>query len=49
VLGDRKISVSRELTKKFEETIRGQLSKTIEHFKRVPIRGEFVIVVAPRE
>lgn len=42
---DRRASVSRELTKKFEETIRGTLSSVSEHFKISQPRGEFVIVV----
>lgn len=44
--GDRRASVSRELTKKFEETIRGTLSSLAEHFRTKAPRGEFVIVVA---
>lgn len=44
--GDRRASVSRELTKKFEETIRGTLSSLAEHFRNKAPRGEFVIVVA---
>jgi len=44
--GDRPASVSRELTKKFEETVRGRLSKLIEHFSTHPVRGEFVLVIA---
>lgn len=43
---DRKASVSRELTKKFEETIHGSLGFLSEHFKATAPRGEFVIVVA---
>ncbi|MBQ8307928.1 MAG: 16S rRNA (cytidine(1402)-2'-O)-methyltransferase, partial [Alistipes sp.] len=31
--GDRKVSVSRELTKKFEQTVRGTLSEVAEHFR----------------
>ncbi len=47
VLGeDRKASVSRELTKKFEETIRGTLRSLATHFSTTQPRGEFVIVVA---
>ncbi len=47
VLGDeRKASVSRELTKKFEETVRGSLISLVTHFKNKQPRGEFVIVVA---
>jgi 16S rRNA (cytidine1402-2'-O)-methyltransferase len=44
--GGRRASVSRELTKKFEETIRGTLSSLAEHFRNKAPRGEFVIVVA---
>lgn len=43
---DRGCSVSRELTKKFEETLRGTLSELLDHFRRVEPKGEFVIVVA---
>jgi len=42
---DRRISVSREITKKFEEHIRGSLSQVLTHFETNPIKGEFVIVV----
>jgi 16S rRNA (cytidine1402-2'-O)-methyltransferase len=45
VLGDRRISVSRELTKKFEETVRGRISEVKEHFGNRSIKGEFVLVV----
>ena len=44
--GERRASVSRELTKKFEETRRGTLSSLAEHFRQTAPRGEFVIVVA---
>jgi 16S rRNA (cytidine1402-2'-O)-methyltransferase len=43
---DRRTSVSRELTKKFEETLRGTLGSLAEHFRNTAPRGEFVIVVA---
>ena len=43
---DRRVSVSREITKKFEETVRGTLSSVAEHFILRPPKGEFVIVVA---
>lgn len=47
VLGDnRRASVSRELTKKFEETVRGTLASVAQHFSETAPRGEFVIVVA---
>jgi 16S rRNA (cytidine1402-2'-O)-methyltransferase len=42
---DRQVSVSRELTKVFEETIRGTLSQIVLHFNQSSIKGEFVIVV----
>lgn len=42
---ERQISVSRELSKKFEETIRGSLAEVAAHFKNHPPKGEFVIVV----
>lgn len=42
VLGDRKISLSRELTKKFEETFRGTSKDALDYFKD-GIKGEIVI------
>lgn len=45
---DRPVSVSRELTKKFEQTVRGTLAGATEHFKAHPPKGEFVIVLAGR-
>ena len=46
--GDRQASVSRELTKKFEQTVRGTLDELIAYFTENEPRGEFVIVVAGR-
>jgi len=43
---DRRISVSRELTKLYEETLRGSVKEIIEHFENKPPKGEFVIIVA---
>jgi len=43
---DRKASVSREISKKFEETARGTLAELIAHFNENLPKGEFVIVVA---
>lgn len=43
---ERQISVSRELSKKFEETVRGTLAEVLAHFTAHPPKGEFVIVVA---
>ena len=50
VLGpERKVSVSRELTKKFEQTVRGTLAEVADYFHEHEPKGEFVIVVAGRE
>ncbi len=45
VLGDRRVAVARELTKKFEEVIRTRLSEAIAEFENRKIRGEFVLIV----
>lgn len=42
---DRPVSVSRELTKIYEETIRGTLEELATHFAETKPKGEFVIVV----
>jgi 16S rRNA (cytidine1402-2'-O)-methyltransferase len=47
--GDRACSVSRELTKMFEENQRGSLKQVNEHFKSKPVKGEIVIVLAGKE
>lgn len=43
---DRQASVSRELTKVFEETTRGTLKEILDHFTNRKIKGEIVIVIA---
>jgi len=43
---DRKASVSRELTKIYEETVNGSLGEILNHFSNKQIKGEFVIVIA---
>ncbi|NIJ51967.1 16S rRNA (cytidine(1402)-2'-O)-methyltransferase [Dyadobacter arcticus] len=45
---DRQVSVSRELTKIFEENIRGTLQEVIAYFSEKTIKGEIVIVLAGR-
>lgn len=40
-----KISISREISKKFEETVRGTAEELIEHFTLQEPKGEFVVVV----
>jgi 16S rRNA (cytidine1402-2'-O)-methyltransferase len=49
VLGDRQVSVSREITKMFEETLRDKISKLINTLEqRENIKGEFTIVLEGR-
>jgi 16S rRNA (cytidine1402-2'-O)-methyltransferase len=43
---DREVSVSRELTKKFEQTVRGSVADVLAHFQENEPKGEFVIVLA---
>mgnify|MGYP001803262660 FL=1 len=42
---ERQASVSRELTKIYEETINGSLEELKEHYEKGPVKGEIVIVV----
>ena len=42
---ERRVAVVREITKKFEETVRGTVAECIAHFKAHEPKGEFVIVV----
>ena len=44
---DRPASISRELTKMYEETLRGSLTELIDHFEETAPRGEFVLVIGP--
>lgn len=44
-LGDRRVSVCREITKLHEETLHTTLSAALEHFTATPPKGEFVLVV----
>jgi 16S rRNA (cytidine1402-2'-O)-methyltransferase len=46
VLGDRSMAAAREMTKVYEQFVRGQASEVREHFKQHEPRGEFVLVVA---
>ncbi len=43
---ERQVSVSREITKMYEETIRGTAKEVLEHYTNKPPKGEIVIVVA---
>lgn len=42
---DRQASVSREISKLYEETVRGSLAELVEHFTKIDPRGEIVIVI----
>ena len=42
---DRNVSISREISKKFEETIRGSVMEVLAHFETKEPKGEFVIVL----
>lgn len=45
IFGQRKIVVARELTKKFEEIIRGTSTDVKSHFEKKKVKGEIVIIV----
>lgn len=47
--GSRKIVLARELTKKFEEFLRGTLDEAVEWVEQAEIRGEFCIVLEGNE
>jgi 16S rRNA (cytidine1402-2'-O)-methyltransferase len=47
--GDRRASVSRELSKVYEENAQGNLTELVAHFKSKEPKGEFVVVVAGAE
>lgn len=46
---DRQVSVSREITKLHEETIRGTVTEVLEHYTKKPPKGELVIVLAGKK
>lgn len=45
---EREVSVTREISKKFEQTVRGTVAEVAEHFRQNEPKGEFVIVLAGR-
>ena len=47
VFGDAEIVVAREMTKQFEEIVRGTASALRERFAAGPVRGEFTVVIPP--
>jgi 16S rRNA (cytidine1402-2'-O)-methyltransferase len=46
VMGDRQVAICRELTKKFEEIIRGKAGDVLDKIKGSKIRGEVVLVIS---
>lgn len=46
---ERRVSVSREISKLHEETIRGSAEEVLKHFENKPPKGEIVIVVAGKK
>ncbi|MCD4705969.1 16S rRNA (cytidine(1402)-2'-O)-methyltransferase [bacterium] len=42
---DKKIIIGREMTKMFEEIVRGEISEILEYFKNKKIKGEFTVIV----
>lgn len=46
---DRPVSVSRELTKLYEETVRGTAEEVLKHYTDKPPKGEIVIVVGGKK
>ena len=47
--GERRVSVSREISKKFEETVRGTISEVKSHFEKKEPKGEIVVVLEGKE
>lgn len=43
--GDRKLTVCREITKKFEQTMACSVSQAVKYFRETPPKGEFVLVL----
>jgi len=46
---ERQISVSREISKLYEETVRGTIAEVLNHFETKPPKGELVVVVAGKK
>lgn len=49
ILGGRPLAVCREMTKRFEEIIRGSAGEVIERLKDQKVRGEIVLVISGQE
>ena len=44
-VGNREVSISRELTKKFEEITRGRVKDVLKERNQIKLKGEFVIII----
>ena len=49
VFGDAELVVARELTKQFEEIVRGPAAVLRERFAAAPVRGEFTVIIPPEK
>lgn len=50
ILGpERKVSISKELTKIYAYTFRGTIAEAIEYFGQKEVKGEFVMIISPKE
>jgi len=47
IMAERRVVVARELTKKFEEFLRGKPAELLETAKKRRLKGEFVVLIAP--
>lgn len=48
-IGDRNVAVVREISKVYQEVVRGSIDTVIEHFQKKQPKGEFVLLVAGKE
>lgn len=45
--GNRRVAIARELTKRYEEWLRGSVDELIRHFEQAHPRGEFTLIIEP--
>ena len=48
-LGERYVVIARELTKVYEEVIRGSVSELIEKIEKKPLKGEIVLLIKAKK
>ena len=49
ILGNRQVAIGRELTKLYEEIIRGNLKNVIQEFSKKSVKGEIVIMIGKND